>query len=368
MNNTQWILLSCAEQSGDMYASYIIKAIQSLKITIPIKGLGGPLAKQAGMTPIIDYVPQGIMGITEVLKQWRVLKKVQSDLMKALENMPKAVILIDSSSLHLPIAKKAKSLGIPVIYFIPPKVWAWGRWRAKKLNAFCDQLICLYQFETKFLNQMNLPAVTVKHPLLDTISPSSDYEANTIAICPGSRAQEITACLPHILKAAQIIQDQREHVKFSIMIARPAVKALIESYLVQYPHLNCALISKNRYVHLRRSHFAIAVSGTMTLELAFSTTPMIIVYRCSKITAFILKRLVRIPYVGLPNLIANQCIVPELIQEQCTSDQIVTQALRYLDHPNYTQSVMRQLEIVRKICQNKNTLTFNDIIKDTLIS
>lgn len=342
-----WIFISCAEQSGDFYAALLAKELKALQCNTPLRGLCGPKSLEAGVENIVESDLPHVMGFTELLSKPLQLKALQKKLIQSIKHKPKLVILIDSGALNLKIAKAAKKMNIPVVYYIPPKVWAWASWRARKIRRYCDFVIPLYEFENIHFKRLNIQTKPISHPLLSMIKPGKNYIPKKIALCPGSRKNEITQCLPIMLEACSRIHKQDNTCEFNLILARPELKMLINQCLLDVPNLKINIIEENPHAVTQACHFTVCVSGTMSFELMLQTIPMIVVYRFSTITAWIVKQLINIPYVSLPNLIANNAVVPELLQNDLNVDNLTTQMEHHLNSPRFIQSTRSILSLIR---------------------
>ena len=322
------ICLFAGEPSGDYYAAYLIDRLKKQGTGARVAGMGSTLAKQAGMTLWHDCQDLGIIGFSQVLANLLTFTRLYKLLTQQIvATRPSLIILIDYAGLNLKIARFAKQLGIPCLYFIPPKVWAWQEYRLKYLRAYCEELAVLYPFEADYFRQKSLPATLVHHPFLDTITPQQTRPPKPfrIAVLPGSRPKEVATHLPIQLAACAKLQksiDSPIHV--AVFVATPTQRDRIISLCDTWRHdLSIEFVMpEDKYDALRQCHSACCVSGTITVELALIGLPHIIIYKTSWLNYAIGKSLLRIRWIGLTNLIVQESIVPELIQTACNPDSI----------------------------------------------
>ena len=364
-SNSQPILISTLELSGDEYAGWLIDQYKQIDPNITFIGLGGDNAKKAGMQQNVHFEHHASMAFVDVLKKINIFKKLLDALIKALdESKPKAVVLIDSSAFNIKLAKAAKQRGIPVLYLIPPKVWAWATWRVKKLQRYCDQIACMYAFETSFFNNHYIPAQTILHPRDALLQPNvSGYVKNSFAICPGSRTSEIKHNLPQLLDACAIIAKEKPKATFGLVVASHRLKALIEEIIKSHSNLNIKLIEQDQKVFLSQVEVALATSGTLTYELMLLQTPMVVVYRTSQKTSYYIVKswLYKPMWVSLPNLIANRTIVTELLQASMTPENIAKETLK-LCIPHIREDMVKQLGVLRQQCMKTDNETLGQIL------
>lgn len=336
------------EISGDEYASWLIQSMQQHNASYHFSGIGGDEAKAAGMELIAHFGEHASMALFDMIRQIRHYRSMQRTLINHLKNnRPQLLILIDAGAFNLKLAKAAKRIGIPVIYYIPPKAWAWGGWRLKALKKNCDLLACLYPFETVFFEATGCPAVSVANPRTYAPSKQTLAQKRVIAICPGSRKNEIRYGLPTMLTACTTLQQQYPDITFELIVAHEGLLPQINATLTAYPqlkHLTC--ITHNTKMHLANAYMVIATSGTLTFELAMFQIPMVITYKMAHIHYLIACILVYAKWTGLPNLLANRTIVPELIQDKMSPENIVEKVSMLLKDPKAYQRMKNQLRTI----------------------
>lgn len=327
--------LIAGERSGDLHGANLIRAIRHRDPDAHCRAYGGEQMEAAGATLVRHYRDMAFMGFWEVAKNLvtirRILRECQADL---LAHRPDVLILIDYAGFNLRMARFAKKHGIRVFYYISPKVWAWNQRRALNIKANVDRLFTILPFETEFFANYDYKVDYVGNPLLDALA---DFRPNpsgpllrfhegvdldgrpVIALLPGSRRQEIMAVLPVMLAATR----QLPNYQFIVGTVSNLPKALYDSLLTDYPDVLCTEDAAYDLLHI--STAALVTSGTATLETALLNVPQVVCYKTTGITYAIAKRLIAVPFISLVNLIAGYEVVKELIQNDLTPDQVVTE-------------------------------------------
>ena len=317
------------EASGDLHGSNLMKAIKLKDSTADFRFFGGDKMKAVDGNLVMHYKEMAFMGFVEVLKN---ISTILKNLKKAKEDIilfkPNVLILIDYPGFNLKIARFAKENGIKVHYYISPKVWAWKEGRVKSIKKYVDKMITILPFETEFYERYNYPVNYVGNPLLDEIE---NYKSNSevlkstkpiLALLPGSRQQELENMLPIMARAAKFFKDQ-----FSIYIAcTPNFDLSFYKNLVE--DLDATYLVDQTYDILNSAKLAIVTSGTATLEAGIFNVPQVVCYKGNKLTIWIARKLVKLNYISLVNLIMDKMVVRELIQEDFTVDN-VTKSLQY---------------------------------------
>jgi lipid-A-disaccharide synthase len=324
------------ERSGDLHASNLIKEILIADPKAQFRGMGGEYSSNAGMDLTVSYHHLALMGFLEVLLGFRKvlyhLKLIKNDI---LTFQPDVVVLVDYGGFNMKIAKFAKMYGFKVHYYIPPKVWAWHQKRALKLKAFTDQLYCILPFEPEFFKKFDVNALYVGNPLLDEINGFVQhaffYQKNElsfkpiIALLPGSRQQEIHNMLDNMLE----VIPKFPNVQFIIA----GVNNLDVNLYAKAIQSGVRVIFDQTYDLLSHATAAIVTSGTATLETAIFKVPQIVVYKTSALSYWIGKKLIRVPYISLVNLIANREVVKELIQNDFNAENLINELQNIFSSP-----------------------------------
>lgn len=322
------------EASGDLHAAGLIKSIKTIDQTAEFKFFGGDLmAKAAGCQPVIHYDEMNVMGFSEVLRKLPALMnhlKTAKTMIR--EFAPDALILVDYPSFNLKLAKTAAKSGIPVHYFISPKIWAWKEHRIKDIKKYVNAMYSILPFETQFYKKHNYKVIYVGNPSVQEIDYAMGHmpplrhfferhgitdERKIIALLPGSRKGEVKNNLPLMIEAAKQFPDYQY-----IVGAAPTIPLRYYRQIAQDPGLN--VVFGSTPVLLKYAVAAMVTSGTATLETALLNTPQVVCYRANgkKISYKIMERLLKVKYVSLPNLIVGNDIIPELLVHKCTSESI----------------------------------------------
>jgi len=355
------IFLIAGENSGDLHASNLVKALLRQDPSLRFSGLGGPLMAAAGVILLKDIVKGlAIVGITPVIRNYRVIKRLLDQVRQFLtEQRPDAVILVDYPGFNLRVASMAHVLGIPVVYYISPQVWAWHATRISRIRQTVDLMMVLFPFEQTMYRKAGVNAVHVGHPLLDimrlTMSKQEvlqkfgfDPAKKLIGLLPGSRRPEIVRHLPVMLEACEMLMTERpDQFQFVIPRSSSVPHELLQKYIDRYL-VPVRVVDQYRYNVRSTLDFAIVKSGTSTLETAILLTPMVIVYKVSFLTWLIAKSWIQIPWIGLVNIVANARVVPELIQEEATGANISRSVLGILNDPTRLENTKFQLAQVKQ--------------------
>ena len=352
------ILISAGEASGDLYAGAVTRGIKQLNPEAEVFGMGGDCLREAGGEVLFDIKDHSLMGFVEVLKKlpdvWK-LRNAFIDLME--KRKPDVLLTIDYPGFNMRLAKLAKERGINVVYFIAPQVWAWRPGRAADVAKVTDKIACIFPFEYDFYKSYGADIEFIGHPLVDTVKPSlSRKEAEELAgkrtghplilLMPGSREMEIQRLLPVMLDAAKILKQKQPELDFAIPRAATIAKKILEDS-VRQAGLNIRLIEGHNYDVMSVADLAIVTSGTVTLEAAMCGLGCEILYKSSPVSFWIAKRVVKIPNIGLPNIVAGRQIEPELLQDDCTPDKIASTALELLEPERFAQ-LQRDLQEVKE--------------------
>ena len=354
------ILISAGEASGDLYAGAVTRGIKQLNPEAEVFGMGGDCLREAGGEVLFDIKDHSLMGFVEVLKKlpdvWK-LRNAFIDLME--KRKPDVLLTIDYPGFNMRLAKLAKERGINVVYFIAPQVWAWRPGRAADVAKVTDKIACIFPFEYDFYKSYGADIEFIGHPLVDTVKPSlSRKEAEELAgkrtghplilLMPGSREMEIQRLLPVMLGAAKILKQKQPELDFAIPRAATIAKKILEDS-VRQAGLNIRLIEGHNYDVMSVADLAIVTSGTVTLEAAMCGLGCEILYKSSPISFWIAKRVVKIPNIGLPNIVAGRQIEPELLQDDCTPDKIASTALELLEPERFAQLQRDLMEVKDKL-------------------
>ncbi len=351
------VLLSCGEASGELYAAGLVRELLALDPEIECFGLGGDRLRKAGAEVLVDLNEISVIGLVEVVGKLPALKRAQTTLVEtAAERRPDVAVLIDFSGFNLRLSKKLKSLGIPVVYYVSPQVWAWRRGRLKTIKKTVDKMLVILPFEEQFYREAGITATFVGHPLVDIVRSQEDrsaflqrigLDANrpVVALMPGSRPREIELHLPVLVSAIRRMKGRRPDLQF-VLLKAPTVELADVSGRLGDASSSVHILSESNYEGLSHADVAIVASGTATVEAALCETPMVVVYRVGGLSYFLGKPLVRVPHYAMVNLIAGRSLVPELIQEHMTEDRVCSETLKLLENPEEAESMRRGLREV----------------------
>jgi len=349
MGKNIWI--NAGETSGDLHGGSLMEAISSVAPDTTFCGMGGPEMRSRGFDAVLRVEDLSVMGFTEVFgKIFDILKMLKKIKQELAVRRPDAVILIDAPEFNFRVAKYASALGIPVYYYISPKLWAWRTGRAKFIAKHVTRLFSILPFEVEFYKQFNMDIDYIGNPLVDTIDwESIDHivpHKNRIGILPGSRKKEIEALMPQFAIAASIMAKEHPELEFHCIqapgISPDRLRELWKSSVPLTIHP-----PENRYEFMRGCAMLIAASGTVTLEAALIGTPTLITYQLSKLTFFLATKFIEVPFVGLPNLIMGREVFPELLQEQANGDVVAKRALSWLNTSGKLEEIRNDLKVLR---------------------
>ncbi len=352
-------LIIAGEASGDVYGGMFVRTIKSIYPEIEFIGIGGPMMRSAGVEVIEKTENLGVVGILEVLEKMRIITKAYFSIKKILkEGKINGVVLIDFPDFNFRIGKFAKRLGIKVFYFVIPQVWAWRGSRINTMKKFVHKCVPIIPFEQNLLEKNNIDSSYVGHPLLDVSVPSSEGDeirrrlnipdgVRVIAIFPGSRTREVKVHLPFMLESAQRIYSKSDNFYFLISCAPTIKRELIESIARGYSfplHVTEESVANI----LSISYSGIAVSGTIALEGAIAGKPLIIIYKLNSLSYYLVKPLVRVKYIALPNLILDKPVYPELVQSNLTTRSIYDAFIEISVEKRYNE-IISDLKKVRSM-------------------
>jgi lipid-A-disaccharide synthase len=393
------IFISAGEASGEHYGALVISALKKQLAdsgqSASFFGMGGERMAAAGLDCVVRSEEMAVMGLTEVVRHlpriWREFRKLKKSIRA---RRPSVAVLIDFPEIHFRLAKELHRLGIPVLYFVSPQLWAWKQHRIKLVRKYIDRMLVIFPFEEPFYRNQGVQAEFVGHPLAELPPPAVsrvDFAAENgldpaktwIGLLPGSRPREIRDLLPTILQAARRIHDLKGHgfsraangPKENAALAAEGMfdgKSKVPQFIIPLaPTLNA--IQRDEVRHLVEAHgsglsvrlvenaraalhharASIVASGTATVEAALIGNPFVVVYRVSALTYAIAKRVVKVPHVAMANLIAGKRVVPELIQSECTYKHILREIELLLSDGPPRQSMMAELAQIRGLLQTQ---------------
>ncbi len=356
MSGSGSIFISAGDPSADFPGKNLIDEIKRACPEIEIPGLGGPLMQEAGLQPLADHKKLAVLGFWEVIPRcffFRRLLEQSVNLIK--EKRPKAVILIDYPGFNLRLAARVKPLGIPIIYYISPQIWAWGGKRIRTIRELVDLMLVIFPFEEKFYKKRGIAARFTGHPIMDRFESVPDkktcrekvapgMDGKIITLLPGSRIQEVKRMLPVMADSTEIIRQKINNVRFIVA----AVESIgTEIYAKIIGGREITIVSGKTPEAICASDLVITSSGTATIEAAYFTRPMIVIYKTGFLTYRIARRLIKLDSIGMVNIVAGRNIVPELIQRKATASSIASHAVEILQNQSRYDKIIRELQQVR---------------------
>jgi lipid-A-disaccharide synthase len=353
------LLLSCGEASGDLYAGALIRELLALNPALTISGLGGPQFATAGGRLVDDYRELSVTGLTEWIPKLPRLLAARRRLVAAAEaDRPDAVVLIDFSGFNFRLAPAIKRLGVPVIYYISPQIWASRPGRLKTMRAIADRVLVIFPFEAAIYEKGGVPVEFVGHPLIDLAKPSADRapflaalgltpSAPTVAILPGSRPNEVSRILPGLAAAAGLIARDVPAAQFVVARAPHLDSALFEAVRQGTDGPAFVVVENETDAVLASADVALTASGTATVQAALHDTPMVVVYRMAPLSYQLARRVVTLDTIGMVNLIAGEKIAPEFVQDAFTPEAVAREAISMLTDPDRAARIRAALGVVR---------------------
>jgi lipid-A-disaccharide synthase len=344
------LAIVAGEASGDLHAAEVVRELKRLDPALQTFGIGGDLLEREGMNVLHHAREMGIVGLFNVLRRLGMFRRIFNELLETIaRERPDAVVLVDYPDFNLRLARRCRKMGIRVIYYISPQVWAWRRRRVEQVKRYVDRMLVIFPFEEDFYRQHNVPVTYVGHPLIDEIRgapaslPAGQRATLRLALMPGSRRHEIQALLPPMLEAVSILEREREVDAF--VIQAPTIASAQLLAIMQRDGVYVRIVPHDRGEALSEADVALSSSGTATLESAIVGTPVVVMYRLSAATHWLARRLVKLPNFSLVNIIAGKQVVPELLQHDVNGARIASEVRALLAQRDRVRS---ELAVVRK--------------------
>jgi lipid-A-disaccharide synthase len=352
------IMIITGEVSGDLIGASLIRELKSSKPDLFLTGIGGDKMKSEGMNLVYHSDQMAFLGFVEVVKHLPFIRRVQKKLIGEIINEKiNCVVLIDYPGFNLSIAKKIKPLGVKIVYYVSPQIWAWAKGRVKKVRRLIDKMLVVFPFEVDFYKKENVNVEYVGHPLVERINQykflsreeffskcNLDRQKEILLVMPGSRRQEVKTIFPEVIKAADKLAK-----KFNLQVVVARSKNIDEKHFEQEVRsLNYTVVESYAYELLKYSKFGIIKSGTSTLEAGFFALPMIVVYKTSPFTYLIGKQLVKLDRIGMVNILLNEMVVPELIQNEANSANIYDTASKILSDNQIYDNIKQRLGRIKE--------------------
>jgi lipid-A-disaccharide synthase len=344
------VLLSVGDASGDVYAGDFVRELQRLRPDTRFLGMGGAELAKAGMQVVVDQREMAVGGLFELIPELPRVVRAWRRMVAALRGArPDLVVLVDSSGFNLPFARRARRQGVPTLYYVSPQVWGWRRGRIRTIARCVGRLAVIFPFEPAVYAGTGVPVEFVGHPLVERLAQTARLgqgearralglpeQARIVALLPGSRRGEIRHVLPLQLETARVLHARDPRIHFALPCA-PSVDRTALSRAVARARLPALLglqvLDGDAQRVLRAADVALCKPGTSTLEAALLGCPLVVAARSSRLTAFLLRRLLRVPYLAMPNLIAGRAVVPELLQEAASPERVADAVQALLDGP-----------------------------------
>ena len=343
------------EASGDLLAELWLPALRARFPGLQAFGIGGPRMVAQGLEAWWPSDRLAVRGYVEVLRHYRGISAIRRELAgRLLRDKPDVFIGVDAPDFNLGLERTLREAGVPTVHFVCPSIWAWRAGRARTLARSADLVLCLFPFEPELLERHGVRAAYVGHPLADAIplepprQPARtrlglDAGATVLAVLPGSRRSEIACIAPALLAATVQLLRERPGLQAVVPVA-PGLRPLLEPIAVRYAHPGLRLVDGRSHEVLAACDVALVASGTATLEAALFKCPMVIAYRMHPLSWALMKRMALQPWVGLPNILCGEFVVPERIQEACTPQALVEAAGAWLDDPERCARVRQRFE------------------------
>jgi len=363
------LFIVAGEVSGDLYGALLSRALYKLNSRISIYGMGGKKMKEAGVHLVADFSSISVVGFTEVIpKLIRITATFRKVKRFILEKHPSVVILIDYPGFNLRLARIVKENKIPLLYYVSPQVWAWNKKRATALVSRANRIAVIFPFEKEWYHREGYKVEYVGHPLMEVLEKwqdsgiKIDKKEKVVGILPGSRETEVKRILPVMLKVAQLIEE--ENVRFILPLSSGIREKMVSRYISK-SKVKVEIWQETSLPVIKAADLLLVASGTATLEAAYFQTPMIIIYKVSPLTFLLAKLLVKVPWIGLVNLIAGEEVVPEFIQRKARPREIAQVATKYLKDKEEVKRIKGKLfRVVEKIKKRNTSFKVAQIVLD----
>ena len=353
------VLVVAGEISGDLHAAALARALHAHDSQVTFIGVGGEALRSTGAELLFDTREMAVMGLWEVLRRARFFRGALDDLVELVRaQKPDIVLLVDYPGFNLRLARRARALGVRVVYYICPQVWAWHRSRIGQMARIVNRLLTIFPFEPAVFEGTGLRATFVGHPLVDVAQaamqePLRDLPwkgGRRVALLPGSRQQEIRRILPVLWRAAAHVERRAPEASFLLAAPTEDVAALVRSELARLPSgpSRWDMVAGETRQVLRQAHAALVASGTATVEAALMNCPMVVVYRTGPLLYALGRHLIRVPFIGMVNLIADRMVCPEHIQGKATPARLAASLLPLLSETPERAAQLEGLSDVRK--------------------
>ncbi|QUE31042.1 lipid-A-disaccharide synthase [Francisella philomiragia] len=351
------------ELSGDQLGATLVEALKKKYPNAEIEGIGGPKMEAQGFKSLYPMDALSLIGFLEILSKGLSILNIRRKIIKYFKhNKPDIFIGIDAPDFNLTVEKKLRASGIKTIHYVSPKIWVWREYRIKKIRKATDKILAILPFEVEYYkNRHNFEAIYVGHPLAKNISLEIDrskykkrlglenVELPILSVLPGSRTTEVTRLLPLFLDAIEKLQESGYKFKAIMPLAKPSLKPIFDQYNSQIRSLGIEVLETNSHDVLKASDLSLLASGTATLEAMLSKLPMVVGYKLSKLSAFIGRILIRgHSYWAFPNILHKSEIIKELIQEDCTVDNLFYELKRLFDDKQRNSYIVQEFKKIHE--------------------
>lgn len=378
MKKNARIMMVAGEASGDHHAANLYRELRQRHPGIRAFGMGGADMREAGVDLLYDSTDIAVIGIGEILRHYGEIRRALKQMQQAVcEQKPDLLICVDYKEFNLKLAEHARRCGVKVLFYVSPQVWAWRPGRVRKYGRAVDMMAVIFPFEVPFYEEHRIPVRYVGHPLAGKVRASVsaqefrtelglDGDSPLIGLLPGSRGNEIKRLLPLMLEAAAQIRQRHPRASFVLPQASSVSDGQLEPYLRDSP-VDVIRVRKRTYDAINACDAVLTSSGTATLEIALLGVPMVITYKVSPLSYAIMSRLIRIPDIGLANIVAGHRVVQEYVQDAATPQALANEIDRLLDDETYAQGVRGELQRVRRLIGEENgTDKLADVVEEML--
>ena len=359
------VVIVAGEASGDAHAARLVTELKKLDDSISFRGMGGDNLRAAGVDVFIDMAELAVVGIVEVLLKYNIIKSELNKLKQNIaDNPPDLLILVDYQEFNQRLAAYAKSIGIKVLFYIGPQVWAWRPKRVYKMAKIVDHMAVILPFEKALYEDANVPVTFTGHPLTDeVVADKSRQQARTqlkiddkttLGLFPGSRSGEIKRVLPILLASAQLIIKEKPGIQFVLPVANTIKEEDLAPFRAKMNELSVITSKQPFYDVIQSCDVILSASGTAILEIGLLEVPMVIVFKIAPLSHYILSKMVNIKHLGLVNIIPGKEIVKEYIQQNAKPPDIAKETLRLLNDKKYYETMQHELSLIRQLLGSGN--------------
>ena len=359
LHSPKRIMIVAGEASGDLHAANFVKAAHSIEPTLHFYGIAGRKMQAAGVEAIHDADELAVMGLIEPLLNYRKLSSILKHMKQLVcEDKPDLLVLIDYPGFNLRLAEAAKACGVKVLFYVSPQVWAWRQGRVKKIGERIDMMAVIFPFESEFYERFHIPVRYVGHPLVDEVHASLgkdeafkafalDPHKRTVGLFPGSRRGEVKRLLPIMLQAAKQLKQSHPQLQFVLPIASSLNREMIQPCL-DAVDIEVTTVDGQSYDVAQICDAIMTASGTATLEIAMMGIPMVITYKVAWLTYAIVEHMIKIPHIGLANIIAGEEVAKEYVQKHATPAVLAAEIAHILDDQDYAEEMKQKLAEVKR--------------------